>query len=69
MKNIYKAYLLSFFLLSDFIVFAGPGDDTAGGDLEDDETPITPINSKLILLLILGVVFAFYQIKRHKKVS
>ena len=68
MKNIYKAYLLSFFLLCDFIAFAQPGDDTIGGDLEGEE-PAAPINSKLTILLILGVVFAFYQIKRHKKIS
>ncbi|MGV9004861.1 hypothetical protein [Flavobacterium sp.] len=70
MKKFFKIYLLSFFLLSDFIAFAAdaPGDDTANGTLEGEDAPAAPINSKLIILLILGLVFAFYQIKKYRKV-
>ena len=33
MKSIYKIYILTFLLLSDFVLFAQPGDDDGGGGL------------------------------------
>ena len=70
MSNIYRFSLVAFFLLIDFIAFAqGPGDVNGTGDLEGNDTPAAPINSKLILLLIIGLVYAYYQVKRYKKVS
>jgi hypothetical protein len=71
MKNIFKIYLLSFFLLSDFMVFADPGD--GGDDGENPEDPTDPeplpINSKLIWLAILGILFIIYKRKELKKLS
>jgi hypothetical protein len=68
MKKIYKLYLLGFFLLSDFIVFAQVGDDTAGGDLEDTNEPQPAgIDSKLIYLLIIGVLFAIYTMQKRSR--
>lgn len=74
MKKIYNLYLLGFFLLSDFIVFAqGPNDetDTGGGEtpLEDTSDPQPAgIDSKLIYLLIIGLLFAVYTMqKRNRK--
>jgi len=70
MKNIFKLYLLTFFILSDFIAFAQtPGSDDGTGGLEGDDPPAAPINSKLVILLVLGLVFAFIQIRKYKKVS
>lgn len=70
MKNTYKLYLLSFFLLSDFVVFAqGPADENDTGDLEGTDPAPAPINSKLFILLILGVAFAFYKIRQNQKVA
>ncbi len=67
-NNIFKTYLLIFFLLVDFIAFAQPGDDDGGGGLEGNDPPPTPINGKLIWLGILAIVFAFYTFqKRFKK--
>jgi len=65
MKNIFKLYLLSFFLLSDFVMFAQPGDDDGGGGLEGEDPAPAPINSKLIYLAALGVLFVLY--KKNKK--
>ncbi|WP_439553486.1 signal peptidase [Flavobacterium macrobrachii] len=65
MKNIFKLYLLSFFLLSDFVMFAQPGDDDGGGGVEDVDPAPAPINSKLIYLAALGVLFVLY--KKNKK--
>jgi hypothetical protein len=69
MKNIFKLYLLTFFILSDFIVFAQPAADDGTGGVEGNDPPAAPINTKLIILLGLGLIFAFLQIKKHKKVS
>ena len=67
MKNYSKLYLFTFLILTDFMLYAQPGDDDGNGDLEGGDPPAAPINSKLILLLIIGLVFAFYSIKKYKK--
>ena len=71
MKNIYKLYLLSFCLLSDFMVFAQPGDESNDPltPLEGGDPAPAPINSKLFILLVLGVAFAFYKIRQNQKVA
>ena len=70
MKNIYKFYLLSFVLLSDFVVFAQPGngDGGGGGGLEGGDPQPAPINSKLIILAIMGIVFVMYTFRKNKKI-
>ena len=69
MKNVYKFYLLTFVLFSDFVMFAqaGPGDDDGGGGLEGGDPPPVPINSKLIVLAIMGILFIVYTFRRNKK--
>ena len=57
---------MAFFLLHDFRLFA-QGDDNDGGDLEDDDPPAAPINTKLIYLAIIGIAFVFYTLHRRKK--
>jgi len=66
-QNLLKFYLLGFFLLSDFIMFAQPGDDDDTGGLEGDDPPATPINSKIIWLLVVGILFAVYTLNKNKK--
>jgi hypothetical protein len=65
MKSIYKIYILTFLLLSDFVIFAQPGDDDGSGGLEGDDTPAAPIDSKLIWLAIVSVLFAFYYFNKR----
>ena len=68
MRNIlFKTYSLAFFLLNGFIMFAQPGDDTGGGDLEGDDIPVAPIDSKLILLALAGIIFAVYTFRNNRK--
>lgn len=70
MKNILKFYFVTLLLLaSDFAAFAQPGDndDGGGGGLEGGDPQPAPINSKLIILLILGVLFVFYTYRKHKR--
>lgn len=70
MKNLLKYYILTFVLLSDFVLFAQePGDDDGTGGLEGGDPPPAPINSKLIILLIFGLSFAFYKYKLNSKKS
>jgi len=69
MNRFYKFCILSFVLLSDFVMFAQPGDedDAGGGGLEGGDPAPAPINTKLVILLVLGLVFAFYKIKSATK--
>ena len=52
-------------LFTNFISLA-QGDDSDGGDLEGNDPAPTPINAKLIYLLILGIIFVFYTFKKKK---
>jgi hypothetical protein len=51
----------------DCIIYAQPGGDTGGGGLEGGDPPPAPINSQLLLLALLGLVFAFNVYKLRKK--
>lgn len=48
-------------------MFAAPGDDSDSGTLEGNDAPAAPINGKLILLAIAGIVYAFYTFKKYRK--
>jgi hypothetical protein len=72
--NLFKIYLLFFFLLTDFMAFAQPGmgaNDGNPSDLENDgdgdSTPEAPINGKLIWLGITAILFAYYTYKNNRK--
>ena len=63
-NNLLKFALLAFMLVSNFAMFA-QSQDTIGGDLEGDETPIS--GAKLLVLAITGIVFAYiYFVKTQK---
>jgi hypothetical protein len=63
MRAFYKFCLLIFLLTFDFVLFAQPTDD--GGGLEDDDPLPTPINTKLIWLALLGIIFVLYTIRKR----
>jgi hypothetical protein len=68
-NNILKIFLLGFFLLTDFIMFAQatePGDTGDGDPVEGGDTA-TPIDSKLIWLGIAAILFAVYTFSRNRK--
>ena len=68
MKNsFFKTIILGFFLLSDLVLFAQPGDDDGSGGLEGGDTPPAPIDGKLIWLGIIAILFAFYTLKRKRQ--
>lgn len=67
MRKLLKLYLLSFLFLSDFIAFAQPNDDDGTGGVEGGDPQPAPINSKLILLAITGILFAIYSFRKYRK--
>ena len=66
--NIFKIFLTLFYILSTAVMF-GQGTGSDDGDLEGNDPPAAPINSKLILLALVGVIFAIYTFKNQKKIS
>ena len=72
MRNSLKFYFVTLLLLaSDFVSFAqaGPGDDDGGGGVEGGDPQPAPINSQLILLAIIGVLFVMYTFRKNKKTA
>ena len=67
MKNsLLKFYMLTFFLVSDFVMFAddNPTEETGGPEGDD---PRGPINTKLIWLAIVGIAFIYHTYSRRKQ--
>ncbi len=62
-------YILTFFLFSDFVMFAqDPGTDDETGGLEGED-PAAPIDSKIIYLAIIGLLYAVYTYRRNRKIA
>ena len=66
-NNLFKLFIFSFVLLSDFVMYSQPGDDTGDCTLEGDDAPAAPINSKLIILALAGIIFAVYTVRNSRK--
>ena len=66
-KNLSKIFILGFFLFTNFIVFAQPGNNDGTGGLEGTDPPPAPINTWLIWLGIAAIVFAFYSFKTKRQ--
>ena len=68
MKSINKYLFIAFLILSNFAAFA-QGEQNDTGDLQGNDAPAAPINAKLIYLLVLGIAFVFYTLKRKKAIK
>ena len=71
MKKLTALLIFTFLLFSDFLAFAqDPGNGGGIGDNGDggDGAPPTPIDSKLILLAIVGIAFVLYTFRKNKKI-
>ena len=66
-NNSFKLFIFCFVLLSNFMMYSAPGDDTGSGDLEGDDAPVAPIDSKLIILALAGIIFAVYTFRNNRK--
>lgn len=76
MKNyIFKIYLFTFFLISDYAMFAQPGSGggSPGNGSGDDDgnneggNPDAPINGKTIVLAITAISFAYYYFSKKRE--
>lgn len=72
-KPLLFIYVVTVMLFTDLKMFAqigaGPGDEGEDeGPVEGDD-PALPVNGKLIWLLIVGALFAWYKIASRHKVS
>jgi hypothetical protein len=67
MKNLLKFYILTFVLFSDYVLFAQPGGDNGSGGLDGNDPPPSPINDKLILLALTGVLFVVYSFIKKRR--
>ncbi|MCX6172090.1 MAG: hypothetical protein NT048_04520 [Flavobacterium sp.] len=63
-KKILRYHLVALALISNEIIYSqGPNDNDAGGGLFGDEAPVAAIDSQLNILILLGLIIAFYAIK------
>ncbi|MBF6641032.1 hypothetical protein IVB69_06030 [Flavobacterium sp. J49] len=62
MKNIAKICLLLSLLLTNFAAFAQIDEPPEGGDAQ-----AAPIDTKLILLATMGILFVLYTLRQKKK--
>lgn len=69
MKNLLNKYFIVFFYLcSNFVLFAQPGDGNDTNDLENIDAPAAPINDYLWVLVLAGLIFVFLKLKAaHNK--
>ncbi|TBX70459.1 hypothetical protein EZL74_04605 [Flavobacterium silvisoli] len=70
MKKFFIFFLLAFVLMADFASYAQtlPGDESGGGGgLQDGDPPPAPINTQLIILVILGIAFVFNMYRLENK--
>ena len=66
MKNyLLKIYTFGFIVLTNVSIFA-QGNDDDNGDLEGNDPPAVPINSKIIFLMIAAIVYSFYLYNKRK---
>ncbi len=63
-SNLLKIYATLMLALVSFLSFAQPVDPPA-----DEDPPASPINTQLIWLAVIGIVFAFFYLKNQKKTS
>ena len=64
-NNLMKYYIATAYLCSTFIIFAQPGDGNGTpGDLDTpDPDPGAPIDNYVILLAVVGILFAFMRFR------
>lgn len=71
-SNVLKWYMFAFLFVSEFIMFAQPGDEAeneADAPLEGTDPPPTPINAKLIILAIAAIIFSVAYYRRNKQLK
>lgn len=67
-NNLLKSYLAAFCFCSTSILFAQPGTDDTGSDLEGtgDTTPTAPIDDYVGILTLVGLSLVFIKVKANQ---
>lgn len=69
-KDLFKAFLIGICFFSNVFLYAQPGDtDGTPTDNLEGTDPAATIDSMLILLVVLAVVFEFYIVKKESTKS
>lgn len=67
MKNKFlKGFLSITFFAISFASFAYPGGGPGGAN-EDEQDPVADIDSKLVILAVVGIAFAAYMLMQKRK--
>ena len=66
-NNLLKLLIVCIGLFSDFAVYSQIGNNDDNGNLEGNDPPAAPINTKLILLAVAGIFFAIHTFKNNRK--
>jgi len=68
MKKQFNFYYIAFFYLcTNFAVFAIPGAGNDSSDLESIDAPAAPINDYLWVLVLIGLILVFLQLKSYSR--
>ncbi len=67
MNKILKSLCALVLLFSISTHAQGPGDESDQGDLENLDTPATPIDANLLWLGMAGITAAFYIVTQKRK--
>ena len=68
MKNkLLKFYIITFFLLSEFVLFAQPGANDNTSTLESGDTVAAPIDNYIWVLALMGLLLVFTKFKTFQK--
>lgn len=66
-NNLIKFYSTLLFFFISFMLFAGIGDESDDPTMEDPEIPAAPIDSRIFILAVFGIVFAIYSFRSSKE--
>ncbi len=66
-KLFLSLYVFMFLVASNYALYAQPGDTNGDDDVEGGSDPETSINSKLILLAIAAISFAYYYFSKRRQ--
>ncbi len=66
-KKINKNILFALLFVANGMIYATPGDEDNGGDLEGtDPATSVDINHFIVLLFLVSIFYAFYSIRKKK---
>ena len=62
-KKFNKYYIATFYLCTNFVLFAQPSSNNGTSDLESGDAAPAPINNYLWVLAFVGILFIFMKLR------